>query len=103
MDKINTLILSGKLEEALQIINEEIFHPKNQGKDKYYEILFAKARIFIIKYMNTKPKNNKLYILAKENFAMANCAYIAMYKKQHPDYEHAVKAADRSYVDFNRK
>ncbi len=103
MEKINKLIASDKLEQALEIVNEEISNPKNIETDRYHELLFAKARIYIIKYINTKPVDNKLYIQAKEDFATADNVYMALHSKHHPNYDSATKAADKIYVDLNRK
>ncbi len=103
MENINKLIASEKLEIALEIVNEEISNPKNFGTDKYHELLFAKARIYIIKYKNTKPVDNKLYIQSKEDFANGDNAYKALHGKQHPKYQDMVIGADRIYLDLNRK
>jgi ribosomal protein L22 len=103
MENINKLIECNKLEEALEIVNEVISNPQNYTTDRYHQLLFAKARIFMIKYKTTKPVDNRLYLQAKEDLATADNAYLAMYGKHHPEFNQAITSADIIYRELNMR
>jgi hypothetical protein len=102
IQEINKLIESGALENALEIVNEEIMKSSNLDTDNYHELLFAKARIYIIKFKDTHPLNNSLFDQAKENFAQGDNAYKALHGKQHPDYQTAINTANKIYTELNQ-
>lgn len=102
MDEINELIKKGSREKALEIVNEKISNSSNLETELYHELLFAKARIFIIKYKETKPLDNNLFQQAKENFALGDNAYRVLHGKQHPDYEIAISSANKIFTELNQ-
>lgn len=99
--EINKLIENGELEKALEIVNEEIKKSSNLGTSNYHELLFAKGRLFVLKYKDTKPIDNSLFQQAKENFAQGDNAYRALHDKQHPDYQIAIDTANKVFADLN--
>lgn len=102
MKKINALTLNEQLEKELKLVNEEL-NNKKYCPERYHELLFLKARIYIIKFMNTEPVENKLYFQAQELFATANNAYLALHNKLNPEYCQAYNTAQIKYTYLNLK
>lgn len=102
IEAINELIKNGGLEKALEIVNEEIANIVNLDTDLYHNLLFAKARIYIIKYKETMPLDNNLFQQAKENFALGDNAHLALYGKHHPDYQIAIDTATKIFIELNQ-
>ncbi len=100
--EINKTIENGELEKALEIVNEEITKSCNIGTVIYHDLLFAKARIYIIKYKDKRPLDNNLFQQAKENFAQGDNAYRALHGKQHPDYQTAIETATKIFTELNQ-
>jgi hypothetical protein len=99
--EINKLIKNGKLEKALEIVNEEILKPSNIGTDIYHELLFTKARMYVIKYKETKPIDNNLLQQAKEGFATGNITHQTLHGKQHPYYQIAIQSMHKIFTELN--
>lgn len=100
--EINKLIEIGAVDKALDIVNEEIMKSSNSGKVDYHELLFAKARLYMIKFKETRPVNNNLFYQAMEEFAQADNAYKAICGKRHPDYQIAVETANQVFKELNQ-
>ena len=102
MEEINKLIQDGSLEKGLEIVNDEIANSTNLGTDLYHELLFAKARIYILKYKETKPLDNNLFQQAKDNFDQGDNAYKTLHGKQHPAYQAAIGSANKIFNELNQ-
>ena len=103
MEKINKLIANEEFDKALEIINEQLADPKTSKTSDYHFLLFAKARIYIISYSNSKPIDNNLYNAAMKHFAMANTAHMTMHNEPYPDYQKAVDTAKNTYRILNQR
>ena len=103
MENIINLIQNNQLENALEIINEEIVNPVYLGSEKYHELFFARGIIRITKFETDKPLNDMLYQSAKEDFAHAQNAYLALHGKQCAKYDEAIIYSDRLFANLNTK
>jgi len=103
MEKIKKLIKGSQLDEALEIINEEIANSINLQTDKYHQLFFAKGIVSITKYESIEPANNEFVRDAKDAFAHADNAYRAMHGQQFETYREAIIYADRVFVNLNTK
>lgn len=97
MNIINDLINKNKLVVALEIINEEIADTNHLGTDKYHELFFAKGRVYMIKFANSKSVDNKLFNETLVCFAHADNAHKALHGNGYPNYDTIITSAKKLY------
>ncbi len=103
MKEIEKMIERMDLDNAIDFVNEELSNSTIFETNKYYKLLFTRARIYMLKFTNTIPINNEFYLKAKNDLVQADNAYRVLNNKEHPKFKIAVSDAYKIYRELNNK